>query len=63
MGISICGWGLKLFGYVEGAPQTEFVPACIRPCFPYCRRLLLISVVLLMRYPITVKHTRKSSRS
>ncbi len=54
LGIAICGWGLKLFGYVEGVQQTELSLLGIRLMFSVLPVvLLLVSVILLMRYPIT----------
>jgi len=54
LGVAICGWGLKLFGYVQGAPQTETSLLGIRLMFSVLPAvLLLICVPLLIRYPIT----------
>ena len=53
LGIAICGWGLKLFGYVEGAEQTATSLLGIRLMFSVLPVvLLLVSVLLLLRYPI-----------
>ena len=54
LGVAICGWGLKLFGYVEGVQQTATSLLGIRLMFSVLPAvLLLICVPLLMRYPIT----------
>lgn len=53
LGIAICGWGLKLFGYAEGVEQTTTALLGIRLMFSILPVvLLLLSVLLLMRYPI-----------
>lgn len=54
LGSAICGWGLKIAGYVEGAQQTGTALWGIRSMFAIIPAvLLLICVPLLMRYPIT----------
>lgn len=54
LGSAICGWGLELFGYVEGVPQTEFSLLGIRLMFTALPALfLLVCVPLLIKYPIT----------
>ena len=54
LGIAICGWGLKLSGYVEGVEQTATSLLGIRFMFSVLPVVfLLISVLLLLRYPIT----------
>ncbi len=54
LGSAICGWGLKLSGYVEGAQQTGSALLGIRTMFAILPAFfLLICVPLLMRYPIT----------
>lgn len=54
LGSAICGWGLKLTGYVEGAQQTGTALMGIRSMFALLPAvLLLVCVPLLIRYPIT----------
>lgn len=54
LGSAICGWGLKLTGYVEGVEQTGSALVGIRTMFALLPAvLLLICVPLLIRYPIT----------
>ena len=54
LGVAICGWGLKIFGYVEGVQQTAMSLLGIRLMFSVLPAvLLLICVPLLMKYPIT----------
>ena len=54
LGSAICGWGLKLGGYVENAKQTQTALFSIRFLFALLPALLLIFCVpMLMRYPIT----------
>jgi GPH family glycoside/pentoside/hexuronide:cation symporter len=54
LGSAICGWGLKLGGYVEGAEQTASALTAIRGMFALIPALLLlVCVPLLIRYPIT----------
>lgn len=54
LGSAICGWGLKLSGYVEGARQSAEALAGIRVMFALLPAvLLLVCVPMLMRYPIT----------
>jgi len=54
LGSAICGWGLKLSGYVEGAQQTGTALFGIRTMFAILPAFfLLICVPMLMRYPIT----------
>ena len=54
LGSAICGWGMELTGYVEGAAQSTQALLAIRAMFaliPAC--LLFVCVPLLLRYPIT----------
>lgn len=54
LGSAICGWGLKLGGYVEGAVQTSQSLLSIRAMFALIPAvLLLICVPLLIKYPVT----------
>ena len=54
LGSAICGWGLKITGYVEGAAQSESALFGIRIMFALLPALLLlVCVPLLMKYPIT----------
>ena len=54
LGSAICGWGLKLSGYVEGGKQTSEALAGIRTLFALLPAvLLLVCVPLLIKYPIT----------
>jgi len=54
LGSAICGWGLELGGYVEGASQTAAALTAIRGMFAFIPAvLLLICVPMLLRYPIT----------
>lgn len=54
LGAALCGWGLKLFGYVEGAQQTATSLFGIRFLFAVVPAvLLLVCVPLLIKYPIT----------
>lgn len=54
LGSAICGWGLKISGYVEGAQQTSTALFGIRGMFAVLPAFfLLICVPLLIRYPIT----------
>ncbi|MDD4000406.1 MAG: MFS transporter [Bacilli bacterium] len=54
LGMAICGWGLDLFGYVEGVEQTPTSLFGIRFMFTLLPViLLLICVPLLIKYPIT----------
>lgn len=54
LGVAICGWGLKIFGYVEGVQQTATSLMGIRLMFSVLPAvLLLICVPMLMKYPIT----------
>ncbi len=54
LGSAICGWGLKLSGYVEGVEQTETALFGIRTMFAILPVVfLLICVPMLIRYPIT----------
>lgn len=57
LGIAACGWALKLFGYVANQPQqTEQALLGIRLFFgPVPAVVLLISLPLLIWYPITRK--------
>lgn len=54
LGIAVSGWALKLFGYVPNVVQTDFARLGIRlffgivPCV-----VLIISLPLLFKYPIT----------
>lgn len=60
LGTAICGWGLKLTGYVEGVAQTPMALLGIRVMFTILPAvLLLICVPLLIRYPITKKSHAK----
>ncbi len=52
-GSAVCGWGLKIFGYVEGTEQTATSLFGIRLMFAVLPAvLLLVCVPLLIRYPI-----------
>ena len=54
LGTAICGWGLKLTGYVENAVQTPTALMGIRVLFAVIPAVLLfICVPLLMKYPVT----------
>lgn len=54
LGVAICGWGLKIFGYVEGVEQTATSLLGIRLMFSVLPAvLLLICVPMLIKYPIT----------
>lgn len=54
LGSAICGWGLKICGYVENAAQTSQALFGIRIMFALLPAvLLLVCVPLLMKYPIT----------
>ena len=54
LGSAICGWGMELTGYVEGAGQTTEALLAIRAMFALIPALLLfVCVPMLLRYPIT----------
>jgi GPH family glycoside/pentoside/hexuronide:cation symporter len=54
LGMLICGWGLKLSGYVEGAVQTSKALFGIRFMFALLPVLLMLACVpLLLSYPVT----------
>ena len=54
LGTAICGWGMDLTGYVEGAVQTPAALMGIRIMFAVIPALLLfVCVPLLLKYPIT----------
>jgi GPH family glycoside/pentoside/hexuronide:cation symporter len=54
LGTAICGWGMDLTGYVEGAVQTPAALMGIRVMFAVIPALLLfVCVPLLLKYPIT----------
>jgi Na+/melibiose symporter-like transporter len=54
LGMLICGWGLKLSGYVEGAVQTPRALFGIRFIFALLPVLLMLACIpLLLRYPVT----------
>lgn len=54
LGSAICGWGMELTGYVEGAVQTAQALTAIRAMFALVPALLLfVCVPMLLRYPIT----------
>lgn len=54
LGSAICGWGMELTGYVEGAAQSAEALLAIRAMFALIPALLLfVCVPLLLRYPIT----------
>lgn len=54
LGTAMVGWSLSLFGYVENAVQTETALLGIRIAYAIIPAiLLLISIPLLIRYPIT----------
>jgi GPH family glycoside/pentoside/hexuronide:cation symporter len=54
LGMLICGWGLKLSGYVEGAVQTPKALFGIRFMFALLPVLLMLACVpLLLSYPVT----------
>ena len=57
LGIAVCGWVLDLFGYVANQPQqTERALLGIRLFFgPVAAGVLIISLPLLIWYPITKK--------
>jgi len=53
LGIALCGWGLKLFGYVENVDQTATSLLGIRLMFAIIPIVLLaICIPLLIKYPI-----------
>jgi GPH family glycoside/pentoside/hexuronide:cation symporter len=55
-GAAVCGWGLKLFGYVQDVEQTETSLLGIRLMFSVIPVILLvICIPLLIRYPIDRK--------
>ncbi|MFA5006304.1 MAG: glycoside-pentoside-hexuronide (GPH):cation symporter [Candidatus Izemoplasmatales bacterium] len=60
LGAAICGWGLKIFGYVDNVAQTETSLLGIRLMFSVMPAiLLLVCIPLLIRYPIDRKtHAR-----
>jgi GPH family glycoside/pentoside/hexuronide:cation symporter len=54
LSIMLCGWGLKFFGYVEGQAQSATSLLGIRLMFSLLPVvILLISVPMLVKYPIT----------
>jgi GPH family glycoside/pentoside/hexuronide:cation symporter len=54
LGMLICGWGLKLSGYEEGAVQTPEALFGIRFMFALLPVLLMLACVpLLLSYPVT----------
>ena len=54
LGMAICGWGLKLSGYVEGTAQTPKALFGIRFMFALLPVLLMLACVpLLLSYPVT----------
>jgi GPH family glycoside/pentoside/hexuronide:cation symporter len=54
LGMAICGWGLALSGYVEGATQTPKALFGIRSMFALLPVLMLLACVpLLLSYPVT----------
>jgi GPH family glycoside/pentoside/hexuronide:cation symporter len=56
LGSALCGWGLALFGYVEGAEQSPTSLLGIRLMFTVLPAVLLIVCIpLLLKYPITRK--------
>lgn len=56
LGIAVAGWALKLFGYVANADQTSQALLGIRLFFgPVAAGVLIISLPLLIWYPITRK--------
>jgi GPH family glycoside/pentoside/hexuronide:cation symporter len=56
LGIAVTGWMLKLFGYVANAEQTPTALLGIRLFFgPVAAGVLIISLPLLIWYPITRK--------
>jgi GPH family glycoside/pentoside/hexuronide:cation symporter len=56
LGIAVTGWALKLFGYVANAEQTPTALLGIRLFFgPIAAGVLIISLPLLVWYPITRK--------
>ncbi len=60
LGIAVSGWVLKLFGYVANAEQTPTALLGIRLFFgPIAAGVLIISLPLLVWYPITrASHAR-----
>ncbi len=56
LGAAICGWGLKIFGYVQGAEQSVLSLTGIRLMFTVIPVILLaICIPLLIKYPINKK--------
>jgi GPH family glycoside/pentoside/hexuronide:cation symporter len=56
LGIAVSGWALKLFGYVPNVEQTSKALLGIRLFFgPVSAIVLIISLPLLIWYPITRK--------
>ena len=54
LGSAICGWGLELSGYVEGAVQSAEAMMAIRGMFALVPAVLLfVCVPMLLHYPIT----------
>lgn len=56
LGIATSGWALKLFGYVPNVEQTPYALLGIRIFFALAPAVaLLISLPILIRYPVTRK--------
>ena len=56
LGIAVTGWALKLFGYIPNVEQTSTALLGIRLFFgPIAAGVLIISLPLLIWYPITRK--------
>lgn len=54
VGIAVSGWVLRLFGYVANAEQTPTALLGIRLFFgPVAAGVLIVSLPLLLWYPIT----------
>ncbi len=56
LGAAICGWGLKIVGYVDNVAQTDVALFGIRMLFSVIPVVLLVLCIpLLLRYPINRK--------
>jgi len=59
-GAALCGWGLKIFGYVKDVEQTQLSLLGIRLLFAIIPAVLLLTCLpLLLRYPIDKKSHAK----
>jgi GPH family glycoside/pentoside/hexuronide:cation symporter len=60
LGIALSGWGLSWFGYIEGVEQTPTSLFGIKLFFSLIPAIgLIISIPLLIKYPITRKSHEK----